>query len=308
VNRWRSSPRFRRRVTWAAALAAAVGGVVAIALASTNVSEHPLPATGTEPPQVASLPEATVLSKADALALVQASRKFVVAGVARRHLDVAYDMVGPELRSGLTRAEWTHGANPVVPFPAIGIADVGFAYSYPNDVALDLEAENGGLVMHGVSGQFTLRTTNGPIDLKQVSGKVDGRAVNGPISFSGHAGDVRLEAENGPVGVTLDAATWSGRGLTASTQNGPMSIAAPNDLRTGIEVQGSEHSPFSWNSVGDKTSASWDGNRTVRMGTGPVQVRLSTVNGPVNIEGPSSRRATPRTVIQSNSSSKSVKI
>lgn len=138
MSRWRSSPRFRRRVTWAAALAATAGGLVAVAFATTNVSEHPVPPTGTAPPQVVSLPEATVLSKADALELVQASRRFVVAGVARRHLDVAYDMVGPELRSGLSRAEWTHGANPVVPFPAVGIADVGFAYSYPNDVALDL--------------------------------------------------------------------------------------------------------------------------------------------------------------------------
>jgi hypothetical protein len=125
-------------VIWAAALAVAAGGVGAVGFATENVSEHPEPASGTAPPQVASLPEATVLSKADALALVQASRTFVTAAVARRHLDVAYDMVGPELRSGLTRAEWTHGANPVVPFPAIGIADVGFAYSYPNDVALDL--------------------------------------------------------------------------------------------------------------------------------------------------------------------------
>jgi hypothetical protein len=125
-------------VIWAAALVAAAGGVVAVGFATENVSEHPAPATGTARPQVASLPEATVLSKADALALVRASRRFVTAAVARQRLEAAYDMVGPELRSGLTRAEWTHGANPVVPFPAIGIADVGFAYSYPNDVALDL--------------------------------------------------------------------------------------------------------------------------------------------------------------------------
>jgi hypothetical protein len=125
-------------VIWAAGLAAVAGGLVAVGFATDNVSEHTEPATGTAPPKVVSLPEATVLSKADALALVRASRTFVTAAVARRHLDVAYDMVGPELRSGLSRAEWTHGANPVVPFPAIGIADVGFAYSYPNDVALDL--------------------------------------------------------------------------------------------------------------------------------------------------------------------------
>ena len=167
--------------------------------------------------------------------------------------------------------------------------------SVPNDVALDLEAENGSLSIHGVSGEFTLRTTNGPINLAEVGGKVDGEATNGPINYTGHSGDVRLTAQNGPIGVKLDAATWTGRGLTASTQNGPMELAAPPDLRTGVEVQASQHSPFSWKSGSGKSSADWDGDRTVRLGTGPVLVRLSTVNGPMNIKGPEkSRSVTPR--------------
>src|SRR6185436_16543250 len=44
---------------------------------------------------------------------------------------------GPELRAGLSRAEWKR-ANPVVPFPAVGVAGMSLAYSYRNDVALDL--------------------------------------------------------------------------------------------------------------------------------------------------------------------------
>ncbi len=166
--------------------------------------------------------------------------------------------------------------------------------SVPNDVALDMEALNGSLALHGVSGEFTLRTTNGPISITEVSGRVDGEAENGPIDYIGHNGDVRLVAQNGPIGVKLDAATWSGKGLTARTQNGPMSLATPDDLRTGIEVEGSEHSPFSWKSAGRKTSSSWDGDHTVRLGTGPVLVRLSTENGPVTIKGAEPSRSTPR--------------
>lgn len=157
--------------------------------------------------------------------------------------------------------------------------------SVPKDVALDLEAENGSLAMHGVSGTFTLRTMNGPISLVAVSGKVDGEAENGPIHYTGHSGDVRLAAQNGPVGVKLDAATWSGKGLDASTENGPIDLTAPFDLRTGVQVEASEHSPFHWTSAGEN-GARWDGDRTVRLGDGPVLVRLSTVNGPVNIKGP----------------------
>ena len=116
----------------------AAAGLVAVAFATTNVSEHAAPPTGTTPPQVDTLPASAELSKADALAVLRTSRAFVTAAVARRHLDRAYDMVGPELRGGLTRAQWTHGGNPVVPFPAVGIADVSLAYSYRDDAALDL--------------------------------------------------------------------------------------------------------------------------------------------------------------------------
>ena len=172
--------------------------------------------------------------------------------------------------------------------------------SVPRDVALDLEAENGSLALHGVSGTFSLRTTNGPISIAEVSGRMDVEAVNGPIHYTGHAGDVRLAAQNGPVGVKLDAATWSGKGLDASTQNGPISLTAPADLKSGVEVEASPHSPFHWTSAGGN-GARWDGERTVRLGDGPVLVRLSTVNGPVNIKGPE-RKAKAR------SASKGVKI
>jgi hypothetical protein len=138
MSRWRSSPRFRRRLVWAALLAAVAAGVVAVGFATTNVSEHVESPSGTTPPQVDALPASAALTKADALAVLRTSRAFVTAAVARRHLDRAYDMVGPELRSGLTRAQWVHGANPVVPFPAVAIADVSLAYSYRDDAALDL--------------------------------------------------------------------------------------------------------------------------------------------------------------------------
>lgn len=167
--------------------------------------------------------------------------------------------------------------------------------SVPKDVALDLEAENGGLGLVGVSGRFTLRTINGPISISDVSGKVDAQASNGPIQFRGHEGDVRLAAENGPVGVKLDAATFSGKGLEASTQNGPVHLTAPADLRTGVQVDGSGHSPFQVNgsTFVQGGQGEWGRGRTARFGSGPVLVRLSTVNGPVNIKGPGMKSERP---------------
>lgn len=158
--------------------------------------------------------------------------------------------------------------------------------SVPRDVKLDLVAENCELALHGVSGHFTLRTTNGPISIVGVEGVVDGEAENGPIHFKGHAGDVRLTAKNGPIGIRLDAPTWQGKGLDARTTNGPVRLSAPADLRTGVQVEGSAHSPFQTKGLSRAHSETWARDHTVRLGEGPVLVRLSTVNGPVQVNGP----------------------
>jgi DUF4097 and DUF4098 domain-containing protein YvlB len=149
---------------------------------------------------------------------------------------------------------------------------------------LDLSAENGELALHGVSGVFTMRTTNGPITVADVAGEVDGETVNGPICFRGHSGDIRLAAQNGPVEVKLDVPTWTGKGLNARTSNGPVQFTAPEGLRTGVQVEGSAHSPFVWNGVTQRSYDEWTRSHSVWLGDGPVTVKLSTVNGPVQIK------------------------
>jgi len=165
--------------------------------------------------------------------------------------------------------------------------------SVPDGAALDLSAVNGELVVREVSGTFTLRTINGPIALFGVSGVVDGEAVNGPIKFHGHAGDIRLAAQNGPLKVNLDASSWTGKGLRASTTNGPVKLVVPDDLRSGIEVEYSAHSPFSWNGAAQHSSEEWGRGHSVRIGDGPVLIRLSTVNGPMDIRSPKSKSSKP---------------
>jgi hypothetical protein len=138
VNRWRSSPRFRRRTLWATGLVAAAGGVAAVALGSENAPDFPRQHLTDRPAQVERVPRIARLTKADTARVVATSTRFVRTAVAHRQLRAAYDLVGPELRGGLGREEWARGDNPVVPFPAVGIAGLGVAYSYRDDVALDL--------------------------------------------------------------------------------------------------------------------------------------------------------------------------
>jgi hypothetical protein len=161
--------------------------------------------------------------------------------------------------------------------------------SVPRDVALEMSASNGSLSLRDVSGKFTLTTSNGPMSLDGASGDITGEASNGPIQFRGHAGDIHLSASNGPVSVKLDAPTWTGAGLEAHSTNGPVSFVAPEGLKVGVLVEGSEHSPFSFKWSGGSNSSvveEWGRTHTVKLGTGPVLVRLSTVNGPVQIKAP----------------------
>jgi len=156
--------------------------------------------------------------------------------------------------------------------------------SVPNGLTLAASATNGQLRVGDVNGSFTLRSTNGPIKVVNVGGVVDARADNGPIKFQGHSGDVSLIAQNGPISVELDAKEWTGKRLEASTQNGPLKLSVPDDMKSGVEVTSSRWS--SWRSG--------DGSRTYRIGNDPVRVRLSTVNGPVKIRGPVAAAPKPR--------------
>jgi len=168
--------------------------------------------------------------------------------------------------------------------------------SVPDDSKLDLSAGNSELSLRGVRGEFTLHTQNGPISMAGVSGVVDCEAENGPIQYRGHAGDIRLAALNGPVGVKLDAPTWTGKGLDAHTTNGPLQLSAPEGMRSGVQVECSGRSPFSWN--GATTLPNWDGHhpRSFSLGDGPVLVHLSTVNGPVEIRAPKANSKKTRTI------------
>lgn len=156
--------------------------------------------------------------------------------------------------------------------------------SAPEGTKIDMSAGNGALRVKGVSGNFRMRTINGPITVKNAGGEVDAETQNGPIAFSGHSGDVRLESSNGPVSVRIDEPSWKGKGLEARTQNGPVSLRTPDNLKSAVEVEGSWYSPTTYNGTSLPMSDREGGKRSIRLGDGPTLVRLSTVNGPVSVK------------------------
>ena len=106
------SPRGRRRLAYAAAGFAGLAAVVALFVFGPNKNAAPevlrnVPAD-VPSPQV----PAPITDEARRVAV-----RFVQTAVARKHLAEAWTLIGPNLKGGMTKKEWTTGNNPVVPYP-----------------------------------------------------------------------------------------------------------------------------------------------------------------------------------------------
>jgi DUF4097 and DUF4098 domain-containing protein YvlB len=159
----------------------------------------------------------------------------------------------------------------------------------PRNASLDIDTQNGPIGLHSVNGTINVRAQNGPIAVKESSGTIDATTVNGPIALSGGSGNVKLAATNGPVSVRLAGDRWNGT-LDARTQNGPMSLKLPRNFYSGVEVTAKGHGPISCKAEACRDlKRSWhdddnDRPRQLTFGSGPRNVTLSTVNGPLVVK------------------------
>ena len=166
-------------------------------------------------------------------------------------------------------------------------ASVHLIVEAPPGAQIDAETTNGPISIQDVDGSFRARATNGPIGLVNVTGGVRALTANGPISVSGSGGNLDVETQNGPISVDLKGTQWTGE-LQGRAQNGPLTVRVADGFSSGVEVSSSGSSP--WNCrIAACTSDMTEGDRrsrSVRLGSGAVVVKLSTVNGPVTLAGP----------------------
>jgi hypothetical protein len=132
------SIRFRRRLYWTVGILGTGTGIAVAGALIGNTGHSTATKIIDKPAQVYHEPAAMTLTAGDRRDLFDTATRFIRTAVARKHLDSAWDMLGPEMKAGQTRKSWDTGFNNVVPFPAVGIAQWGILYSYRNDVALDL--------------------------------------------------------------------------------------------------------------------------------------------------------------------------
>jgi hypothetical protein len=112
-----ASPRTRRRIAWLAAPPlVAVGFGAALSLVPSTADRHDRPPANAAPAMLP--PREVPLSARDRRGIDAALDVFVSAGVARRNLARAWDVVTPAVRAGKTRADWAAGDVPVYPYPA----------------------------------------------------------------------------------------------------------------------------------------------------------------------------------------------
>ncbi|HUR82745.1 MAG TPA: hypothetical protein VM733_18440 [Thermoanaerobaculia bacterium] len=167
--------------------------------------------------------------------------------------------------------------------------NVAYWIEVPRGADLDLSAKNGPLSIHDVDGTVTARSYNGPLSLRNIDGNVDAETRNGPISISGGSGTMKVTASNGPLSVDLDGGSWNGT-LDASTKNGPLTVRVPRDYASGVIVEASGHGPISCHAEGcakmwrNQDDDDGDEPRRIELESGPVNVHLSTVNGPVTVK------------------------
>jgi hypothetical protein len=131
-----SSPRFRRRLFKCGLLAAIAGSAASVGIFFWNTAtlvETPL--HGEADVYVPPIP--VRVAAPERRAVIATAARFVETAVKREHAERAYDLVGPSLRAGTTRASWRAGDIPVVPYP-VDDARWKFDYSYANEIGLQV--------------------------------------------------------------------------------------------------------------------------------------------------------------------------
>jgi hypothetical protein len=129
---------------WVSGSTSAVALIVFVGFHFANTGRsNATPIDRTKKPWVYKAPGHMRLTKQDRLQLFDTSSRFVRTAVARKHLDSAWEMLGPEMKAGQTRKSWDTGFNNVVPFKADGIEAWDILYAYEGDVALDLSLVSG---------------------------------------------------------------------------------------------------------------------------------------------------------------------
>jgi len=131
------------------------------------------------------------------------------------------------------------------------------------------------------SSDVSLSTRNGPIGIRGVNGTMDIHSVNGPVALIDLSGAVMARVQNGPIAVDLSGSKWSGAGLDAASENGPVALRLPKRYSAKLET-GTLNGPSDIE-YPLTVEGRLRGHFTTTLGSGGPMVRVVTDNGPIHI-------------------------
>lgn len=116
---------------------AVVAGAVAVGVKWPNTSKQTPQSFSSEQGYVYREPKAVELTRIERAKALATAANFVTHAVARRKVELAYDITAPSFRAGISRAQWRTENIPVVPFP-VEEARWKIEYSYTDALGLQV--------------------------------------------------------------------------------------------------------------------------------------------------------------------------
>jgi DUF4097 and DUF4098 domain-containing protein YvlB len=126
-----------------------------------------------------------------------------------------------------------------------------------------------------------IKLINGGLDVTGVNGEVRASCINGKLVAKGLAGDSKLSTINGPLEANFE--NLRATHIELSSVNGPVRLLLPSDAKARIEattVHGGIDNDFGLHTNNHRFVGH---DLKGELGGGGVSIRLSNVNGPIDV-------------------------
>jgi len=143
----------------------------------------------------------------------------------------------------------------------------------PDAVGVSIDTSNGRIIIDGLAGTATLKSSNGAITVKDHQGDVNAQTSNGRIEAHGVTGSLDLDTRNGAISITEALST-----VKAVTNNGRINVKLAGEQSGSVTLKSSnggidfEPGPSFVGALSARTS---NGGVKLNDATGKVQTKSS---------------------------------